>query len=101
MDLFDSQERSAQGSCKWPASERFPLNIGTQRVEEQVWQDLLDSPAPLIVAGYSSLDRIIDFIASAEKAESVRLLCGQDPFDARRSEFHRLSRDRSAAGVEA
>jgi len=99
-DLFGAPAGEDHRRLRWPEAGRFPLNIGTQRVEEQVWQDLLESPAPLIVAGYSSLDRIIDFIATAEQAESIRLLFGQEPFDARRSEF-RLTRDGFAAEVEA
>jgi hypothetical protein len=71
-----------------------------RRVEEQVWQDLLESPEPLIVAGYSSLDRIIDFIARAGRASAIRLLFGQEPFDARRAEF-RLTGDAFATEVEA
>lgn len=100
MDLFGAPAGADHRRLHWPNASRFPLNVATQRVEEQVWQDLLESPAPLIVAGYSSLDRIIDFIASADKAESIRLLFGQEPFDARRSEF-RLSRDGFEAEVEA
>jgi hypothetical protein len=99
-DLFGAPLREDLRSLRWPDAARFPLNVDTKRVEEHVWKDLLDSRAPLIVAGYSSLDRIIDFISKAEKADSIRLLFGQEPFDARRSEF-RLARDAFAAEVEA
>lgn len=100
MDLFGAPAGEDPRGLPWPDAARFPLNVGSRRVEEQVWQDLLESPEPLIVAGYSSLDRIIDFIAKAKSARSVRLLFGQEPFDARRAEF-RLARDAFAAEVEA
>jgi hypothetical protein len=100
MDLFGAPAGEDLRGLRWPDAARFPLNVGSRRVEEQVWQDLLESPEPLIVAGYSSLDRIIDFIARAGRASAIRLLFGQEPFDARRAEF-RLTGDAFATEVEA
>ncbi len=100
MDLFGAPAGEDLRSLPWPDASRFPLNVGSRRVEERVWLDLLESPESLIVAGYSSLDRIIDFIARAGKANAIRLLFGQEPFEARRTEF-RLTGDAFATEVEA
>lgn len=100
MDLFGTPRGEGARSLPWPDPTRFPLNVGSRSVQDQVWQDLLDSAQPLIITGYSSLDKIIDFIARAKSAKSIRLLFGQEPFDTLRTEF-RLARDDFAAEVEA
>jgi hypothetical protein len=58
VNLFGAPAGEDLRGLPWPDAARFPVNVGSRRVEEHVWQDLLESPKPLIVAGYSSLDRI-------------------------------------------
>ena len=71
----------------WPRSERFPLNIDNARVKDIVINDLATSESPLIVTGYASLDKVIDFVAECAEETNVRLLLGAEPFDSRRESF--------------
>jgi hypothetical protein len=71
----------------WPAPGRFPLNVNRQKVRDQVLADLHASREPLIVAGYASLDRLIEFIADCPDETRVRLLLGFEPFPSRRESF--------------
>ncbi|MBB6095627.1 superfamily II DNA or RNA helicase/transcriptional regulator with XRE-family HTH domain [Povalibacter uvarum] len=73
-------------SLNSPTPGRFPLNDAGERVENWVFQDLRDSAHPLIIAGYASLDRFLDF-ASGTGPEQVRFLIGNEPFASRRTEY--------------
>jgi hypothetical protein len=86
LDLFGSAESQLLGS-KWPSASRFPINEDGSWVETTVVKDLNTSAAPLIVTGFASLDRLIDFVASAKQCESIRVVFGSEPFDSRRTTF--------------
>lgn len=71
----------------WPSASRFPLNVNGQHVRDQVIADLRGSREPLIVAGYASLDKLIDFIADCPEDTQLRLLLGFEPFPSRQETF--------------
>lgn len=73
--------------AEWPAASRFPINHNGSWVETTVVKDLNTSDAPLIVTGFASLDRLIDFVASAQQCELIRVVLGSEPFDSRRTSF--------------
>ncbi len=80
------------GQLAWPSSERFPVNQGGSRVRHTVWADLVLSDQPLIVAGYSSIGELIDFLADwaaspNATAGSARILLGAEPFSSERVRF--------------
>jgi len=74
----------------WPDAARFPLNANGRHVRDSVWHDLLASTEPLIVTGYASLDRVIDYIAEADATQPIRVLFGHEPFPSHR-EHYKLS----------
>jgi hypothetical protein len=67
---------------------RFPLNDGGDHVENWVLRDLKDAADPLVVAGYASLDRFLDFAAGISGEASARFLLGNEPFASRRTEHY-------------
>ncbi|MDD3765060.1 MAG: SNF2-related protein [Nevskiales bacterium] len=88
IDLFGAERAADSGAIlQWPDGARFPLNASGFHVEDHVWQDLSASERPLIVAGYASLDRLIDFVATSGARQSTRLLFGNEPFASRRQQF--------------
>lgn len=90
LDLFGggaSTDPDA-GAQEWPAPGRFPLNVNRQHVRDQVISDLRGSREPLVVAGYASLDKLIDFIADCPEDTQLRLLLGFEPFPSRQESFH-------------
>lgn len=82
MDLFDSAP-----DPDWPPFARFPYNHARQRVRRAVREDLLRSEDPLIITGYASLDRVVDFLAAYRRSptggldrfSSIRILFGHEP----------------------
>lgn len=97
-DLFGLQPEST-----WPEFERFPYNHRDKRVHNAVWNDLLDSKAPLLITSYASLDRVIDFLAACRNRQfgghneitSIRVLLGHEPTESRRTAFSMQSHDLS------
>lgn len=91
ISLFDTPEASGAirlEALKWPSAERFPLNTLGQRVRDQVLGDLEASRNPLIVAGYTSIDYLIDFAARLSGRDgSMRLLVGTEPFPGNRDSY--------------
>jgi len=88
VDLFDGLPAAPVGGLlPWPPQDRFPLNLDARRVDQAVRGDLQASPAPLIVTGYASLDRLIDFLSSLPERATPRVLLGQEPFASRRETF--------------
>lgn len=55
--------------------------------------DLKESEHPLIITGFATLDRLIDFVATADRCRQIRVVIGTEPFDSRRAEFSLKSRD--------
>jgi SNF2-related domain/Helicase conserved C-terminal domain len=73
--------------AEWPEANRFPLNRSDARVEDTVLKDLRSSAQPLIVTGFATLDRLIDFVASADQCSEIRIVFGSEPFESRRDTF--------------
>jgi len=93
LDLFRQPHLGAAKHAElvWPPIERFPLNLNDRSVADKVVDDLRKSPSPLIITGYASLDRIIDFVANCPQTAHIRILFGQEPFASYRETFE-LSR---------
>ena len=90
LDIFASDEpedRLLQSG--YPAQDRFPLNLDGAQVENVVLPDLRDSASPLIITGFASIDRLLDFCCDqcGNPEAEVRLLIGQEPFPSRRDTF--------------
>lgn len=86
IDLF-AVARSQPLEAEWPPAGRFPINQDSARVEDTVIHDLKTSVNPLIVAGFATLDRLIDFVAYADQCDQIRVVFGSEPFDSRRDTF--------------
>lgn len=93
-DLFsfdaDPQVRLRLGNQEWPSFDEFPVNHSNARVGRQVWADLTTSREPLILAGYASLDKIVELVAAAAHKPDpgrVRVLLGTEPFATQRRNF--------------
>lgn len=98
LDLFDGDESNTDllRSQLWPDAVRFPLNIPGQIVGDHVLNDLRCGGEPLIVTGYTSLDQIIDFagkFAEADTSETLRVILGSEPFEARLSRYEQSGHD--------
>jgi len=89
LDLFSQGHpvTAERPGLDWPEPARFPLNLDGRRVAEAVLNDLRRSERPLIVAGYASLDHLIDFVANLPDNAYTRVLFGQEPFASRRETF--------------
>lgn len=92
LGLFDQEDApvfDASAKLSWPPSARFPLNVDRSRtVGAQVLHDIRGSNKPLVVAGYSALDHLIDLIADFKTVDGeLRLLFGSEPFPAKRERF--------------
>lgn len=91
ISLFSTPEASGSvrlESLQWPPNERFPLNTRGQRVRDPVIADLTTSSSPLIIAGYSSIDYLIDFAAQINpKGGSLRFLFGSEPFPGNQASY--------------
>ncbi len=79
---------------RWPGrtpdTECFPVNHASTNVRKTVWADLVSSPRPLIVAGYSSIGEIIDFVATWDRGQDTsqaRVVLGTQPFPSTRRHF--------------
>jgi superfamily II DNA or RNA helicase len=75
---------------RWPAQARFPINRASARVRPIVWEDLVGSVDPLIVAGYSSVGELVAFIADWDGRASggqLRIVLGAEPFGSSRRSF--------------
>ncbi|MBA1147492.1 helicase [Ectothiorhodospiraceae bacterium WFHF3C12] len=90
FSLFDRPEDVVAeiGGAGWPSPESLPHNAGAHRVSKQLLRDLRGSEAPLLVVGYASLDRLVDFLAEAPRpGRHVRILFGAEPFPSRELSF--------------
>ncbi len=93
-DLFsfgtDPHLRLRLGNLEWPSFDEFPVNHSTARVGRQVWTDLTTSREPLVLAGYASLDKVVELVAAAAHQPDpgrVRVLLGTEPFATQRRNF--------------
>ena len=78
---------------KWPDQGRFPTNNDTSRVEDTVLSDLKQTESALLITGFSTLDRIIDYVAGLDRCTSVRILLGSEPNPSRKETFEIMDRD--------
>lgn len=86
LDLFAAVS-DQHLEAEWPSAARFPINQDTARGEDTVLADLRSSDSPLIVTGFATLDRLIDFVASADQCDQIRVVFGSEPFESRRDTF--------------
>lgn len=93
-DLFSSTPHRGLGfrlgHLQWPDPTMLPVNHAGGHVQDQVWQDLLSSRAPLVLAGFASITKIIELVAAAALKPhpgSVRVLLGTEPFATERITF--------------
>ncbi len=90
LDIFAAEEPEDRLlEAGYPASDRFPLNLDGVKVEDVVLPDLRASSSPLIVTGFASIDRLLDFCCEhcRNPGTTVRLLIGHEPFSSRRDTF--------------
>jgi superfamily II DNA or RNA helicase len=76
---------------KWPAQEKFPLNIDDlgRTVYKILTDDLLEARSCLIVTGFTSLSQIVDSFGTNkfDNLKSIRILLGNDPILQKRSKY--------------
>ncbi len=88
----------------WPDRERFPYNYAKSSVGSIIENDLRHSKNPLIITGYASLEKIIDFLADCYSSwqsnpdafERIRILLGNEPYPTKAQEFlsyHKFSQE--------
>lgn len=91
ISLFSTPEASGSirlESLHWPPNDRFPLNILGRRVRDAVIADLASSRSPLIVAGYSAIDYLMDCAHQIDPTDApLRILLGNEPFPGDRSSY--------------
>lgn len=86
-DLFTAARGADSLGGEWPDARRFPLNHERAHVSDVVLDDLRASANPLIVTGYAALDRLVDFIAGADRSETIRVVFGTEPYATERARF--------------
>ena len=93
-DLFSSTPEphlSLQlGQLTWPDPGLLPVNHAGAHVRDHVWDDLVSSRTPLVLAGFASITKLIELVAAVtHKADhgSVRVLLGTEPFATERVAF--------------
>jgi len=79
-------------SMSWPPGSRFPINHSTATVRQQVRGDLVASPSPLVVAGFSSVVELIELCAAWSQQHCggvgvLRIVLGSEPFATSRTNF--------------
>lgn len=89
VDLFADEYSpvSRATDLHWPDARRFPLNLTNSKVEDAVLADIHDSASALLVTGYASLDRLIDFASDGPETSRPRLLIGHEPHPSRRQSY--------------
>ena len=94
-DLFSvdpsTNTMHALAGAAWPPHEAFPFNLAGSAVRSVVRADLAGSTDPLLVAGYSAIGELVDFVADWEDRHhphgAVRVLLGAEPFPTNRYRF--------------
>lgn len=94
VDLFASEQAplTSGAGLVWPDGRRFPLNLHNGKVKDAVLPDLMHSESPLLVSGYTSLDRLIDFVATTSDGSRPRILIGHEPYPSRRDSYELTGR---------
>lgn len=91
IDLF-----THVGAFGWPAVDEFPYNQDGLTVGSVVRADLARSRSPLVVTGYASLERLIEWLSefsittrsSGGEVPRVRLLLGHEPHPTSKEEWN-------------
>ncbi|MCU0545171.1 MAG: SNF2-related protein [Oscillatoriaceae cyanobacterium Prado104] len=79
----------------WPDREKFPYNYAKSTVGSIIEKDLRSSKKPLIITGYASLEKIIDFLADCRSSwqsdpdafDKIRILLGNEPYPVKSHDF--------------
>ncbi len=82
LELFAEEQSpvNATDGLSWPDGRRFPLNLDAGKVQDVAMPNLRAARSPLIVSGYASLDRWIDFVTNCADTSRPRLLVGHEPY---------------------
>ena len=93
-DLFSSSAEPRLGlqlgQMQWPDPGLLSVNHANGSVRDHVWQDLVSSREPLVLAGFASITKIVELVAAAARkpdSGSVRVLLGTEPFATERVAF--------------
>ena len=94
VDLFSDEQSplSATEGLNWPDGRRFPLNLDAGKVKDVVLPDLKHAQSALLVSGYASLDRLIDFVATCPDESRPRVMIGHEPHPSRRETYELTGR---------
>ena len=76
---------------EWPDQARNPINNRADQVGQVVLEDLAASTSPLIIAGYASLTKLIDFVVRPNACKTIRILFGHEPFPSLRQSHSKKS----------
>jgi len=100
LDLFQkSSSVKVKGILEgrsWPDHERFPVNRAKSRVQSVLWNDIVASENPLLVAGYASIGQMIELLAAwgeRDRDGTVRITLGAEPFQTNRVSFRSDDRE--------
>lgn len=100
-DLFGQAiKRNHESKKTWPEAERFPLNISPKHVKNTIWKDISSSKKSLLIAGFTSLDWLIDLVEDCNNSDEIRLLFGSEPFPSRREEYRLTKNELPNEAVE-
>lgn len=99
MNIYNQAEIN-----QWPEHEKFPYNDDKNYVQTIIHRDLKTAINPLIITGYASLYRIIDFLAdsyqklnqNSDAFTEIRLLLGHEPYPTKTQDFpysHKFDRE--------
>lgn len=95
-DLFSvdpgSNTEFGLAALEWPEQGRFPVNHAKAHVRDVVAEDLRTAEVPLLIAGYSSIAALVEFVADwrharGDRPGGVRVLLGSEPFPSQRTYF--------------
>ncbi len=75
-----TQANHLNADFKWPSQTRYPINNRRDQVGHLVLADLEKSVNPLIVTGYASLTKLVDFVVRPNACDSIRILFGNEPY---------------------
>jgi hypothetical protein len=59
-------------AMEWPSGGRFPINHLTATVRQHVRNDLVASPSPLVVTGFSSIVELIELCSTIRLDDDTR-----------------------------
>ncbi len=94
VDLFSGEKSPlcTIAGLSWPDGRRFPLNLDAGKVKDVVLPDLKHAQSALLVSGYASLDRLIDFVSTCPDESRPRVRIGHEPHPSRRETYELTGR---------